>query len=254
MTENLVSDTGMQAAPESATETAPVSNVIDSSVSSEAGKSESVAQESATTEKLIPQSHVDKIVHGRLKDQASKYERQLAEMQKMPLAQQSQQVQGIGGMNNPSQTEIRQMIQQEAQRMAQVEYATQIANTFTQKISSHLNSDPEFVDVYNDLKLEHQHAYMIPILSELDNMADVIKDMGQNPTKFANILMLMNSGNPEMARRDLKKLSDSISANKNAAKQETAPAPLSQMKPSHLSAGDGRLTTKDFKANPRYRG
>lgn len=256
MTENLASDVS---APAQSQAEAPAN---DSSVASadNSAPAQSTTTESTAAEKLLPQSQVDKIISGRLKDQQSKLERQyeqkLAQIQQSQsqTSSQNQQPSNVGGMQGMTEPQIRQLIDQEATRRSTMEYANRVAQSYTQKISSELNGDPEFVEIYNDLKLEQQHPYLIPLLNDLDNTAAVIKDMGKNSSKFANILMLVNSGNQELAFRDLKKLSDSIKANEAAKKQEIPPAPLSQMKPSHLSAGDGKMTVRDYKANPKFRG
>lgn len=248
MTENLVPDVG-SAEPVTSAEPAVNHDASASSESVTSPDNQATGSEQTQAEKMLSQSEVNRIVAGRLKEQERRLQQQYAPQQ--PVAQQ--QAQTMGGISQPSQTDLQQMIRQEAMNMARMEHANKVAQSYSQKINSEMNSDPEFAELYSELNIE-SHPDMVFLVNDLDNTAAVVKDMAKNPGKFAQVMMLARGGNQQLAFKELKKLSDSIKANDAAKKQTIPPAPLSQMKPSHLSAGDGKLTVKDFKANPKYRG
>jgi hypothetical protein len=210
--------------------------------------------ESTEVEKSIPQSQVSKLIAREKRAAAesvrAQYEQRIAEMQNS----QSQSQQSINqdpsqiDWNNPN---IARQLDEAIQRKASYERGQQIANDYLGKVTEAKISDPAFGELYDDLGIE-QYPVLVEQLSKFDNMTDVIKELGQNPANFANILMLshLNTANQNdsgrLAAKELNKLSNSIKAN-NAAKKVQQPAePLSQMKPSHIS-GDGKPTIKDFK-------
>lgn len=248
MTENLVTEVA-SAEPVATTEPAVNNDAMASSESAATAESQAQVIEQPVAEKMLSQSEVNRIVAGRLKEQERRIQQQYAQQQ--PVTQQPAQT--MGGINQPSQSDLQQMIRQEAMNMARMEQANKVAQSYTQKINSEMNSDPEFAELYSELNIE-SHPDMVFLVNDLDNTAAVVKDMAKNPSKFAQVMMLSRGGNQQLAFKELKKLSDSIKANEIAKKQTIPAAPLSQMKPSHLSAGDGKLTVKDFKANPKFRG
>jgi hypothetical protein len=220
----------------------------DASVSTESTNEAAVTESAPVTEKLIPQSQVNRIVSARLKEQAAQQERLKAQAQQatpQPLSYEQQT--GQAGL---SEAQLRQIIQQEAAKLAHIDKANSIAKSYTGKINEAMNSDPEFAELYSDLNIE-EHPELVLLVNELDNTAAVIKDIAKNPAKFSNVLMLASAGKIGLAKKALSGLSNSIKTNEAAKKQEIAPAPLSQMKPSHLSAGDGRMTVRDFKSQFR---
>lgn len=241
--------------PASAESVAPVADAgLNASNASESSIDTSAAIPTATpevVEKMIPQSQVSKIAAREKREAEQKtearvraeYEQRIAQMQQ---ASGGQEGQTFGGVQQ-NEAQMRQMIQQEAAKMAQYDQANRIAQDYTSKVKAEMINDPEFADLYDDLNIE-QHPNLVLMVNSLDNTTAVIKDIAKNPSKFANVLMLANSGNVQLAHKELKRLSDSIKANELAKAQPQAAAPLSQLKPSNAGVGDGTdKSVSDFR-------
>lgn len=207
----------------------------------------------APVEKMIPQSQVNKIAAREAREAAEKARQQAIAEYEQRIAQQSQQqqqasnqAQSLGGMQQMSPDQIRQMIQQEAFRMSQANWANKIAQDFDAKIKAAKLEDPDFADKYEALNLA-EHPKLVLWLNSMDNTTDIIKDIADYPTKMANIMMLANSGFEQLAQKEIKKLSDSIKANKQAQQQPSVNEPLSQIKPSTIDMGNGSMSVSDLR-------
>lgn len=67
--------------------------------------------------------------------------------------------------------------------------------------------------------------------TQLDNTGDVIYEVAKNPVKAVN-LEALGRHDPKAFEREIKKLSDSIKANKEAAKNiSKSPEPYQRLKP-----------------------
>lgn len=212
--------------------------------------------DSADAEKMIPQSHVNKLI-GREKQQAREQARREIEAELRARQQnngvQQDQQQGFEGMT-PDQ--IAQVIEQRVeQRQAQknaYETGKRIADEFSAKVQAEMASDPEFADLYYESGIENNQNFAPIILevNKLPNTGEVLKEILKNPSKMANVLQLMHSGTPFLAQRELARFSQSLEQNKQALKQERAPAPLSQVKPSNSGIGDGSsMSVADMRKN-----
>lgn len=213
-------------------------------VSPQAAPEAQAAETPPVPEKLIPQSQVNKIVARESRDAAAKAEARFR--QEMSQSQAVQQPQTLGGMIQITPEQLEQQILQTAQRLSQRQMADQIANEFERSIMDAKTSDPEFADKYAQLQIE-DNPHLILWMRGMDNKADVIRDLADNPAKFANVLMLANSGKYQLAELEMQKLSTSIKQNKTAQGQKTAHEPLDQMKPSTISTDNGSSSVADFR-------
>jgi hypothetical protein len=225
---------------------------------------ESVEQAPVVEEKLIPQSQVSKIAarEKREAEQKALVRIQALEADKARLEEERRQWQAqqqtgnpgqLGGMQQYSEDHIKNLVNkevehrvyQEQQRLAQA-HADQVVESYKQKIQNAMVSDPAFEGLYDAINVE-QHPLLVLELNKLENTASVIKEMAENPAKFANVLMLLNGGSPKLAATELAKISNSIKQNEAAKKQVHPPEPLSQTKPSNISTSDGNLSVTDFR-------
>jgi hypothetical protein len=217
------------------------SNLGSTSVASDATPS----TDNQASEKLVPQHVVDKVVGTRVKEAYERAKRDaIAEMQK--TSQPANHTESMGGMTQLSPEQLEQKIQEVAWKMSQQAVANKIAQDFEGKIEAAKKDDPQFDEAYRKLNLE-RHPELILWTNGLDNTAKVIKDIADNPTKLSQILMLAQSGFPQLAQQELTKLSASIKANEAAQKQPEANEPLSQIKPSNVGVDNGAMTVSDFR-------
>lgn len=213
---------------------------------------EAPQQAAAPAEKMIPQSQVSRIAAREAREAAEKaraeaqaqFEQERAQMYQ--AQQQQAQPGNLGGMQQYTPEQLREAIRQEAMLMTRQQMAQQIEHDFKQKIATERDTDPDFAELYDALGIEN-HADLVLWINGMDNSAKIVKDLAQNPSKFSNVLMLARSGSPELARRELNKLSASIKANIEAQKQPVADAPLGQLKPSNIGADNGDMTVSDYR-------
>lgn len=222
------------------------------------GSSEQASDgDSQAEEKLIPQSKVDELIVREKRRAAERARREAQEQLMRQNANQQagddQAPQNFEGMT-PAQIAkaVEQNVTREMYKRKAYEEADKIAQSFRSKMEEELVADPKFADLYHDSKFEYnqQFAPIVLMANELPNTGKVVKDIISNPSKFANVLMLANSGSPALAKRELSRLSKSIEQNEAALKQKQAPAPLSQVKPSGNSTGDGsNMSVSEMRRN-----
>lgn len=234
----------------------PVSTDVGQQAESNGAPEQQAAPEQAAppAERMIPQSQVSKIAAREAREAAEKarsdertrMEREYAQRSASQPPPGQQQQPSLGGMQQHSEEDIRRMIQQEAWKLSQMEVATQIERDWTSTMNAEKERDPEFADLYEALNIE-QHPQILLWVNSMDNKAAVVRDIAKNPSKFAQVLMLTHSGSPELAKRELQKLSASIKANEDAQKQAHADAPLSQIKPSNIGSDNGEMSVSDYR-------
>jgi hypothetical protein len=246
MTENIdipVESTGEQAAS------------IDESTPIQEQESAPVEQVTETQqEKMIPQSQVSRIAAREAREAADRARQEtIAEYERRTQEANREQASSIGGIQQQSPDQIRDMIRQEAMMMSRQAQAQQIESDFKSKIAAERMADPDFADSYDALNIE-AHPELVIWANGLDNTAQIIKDLANNPAKYSNILMLAKSGAPMLAQKELQKLSQSIKANLAAQKQPKAPDPLSQIKPSSIGVDNGSMEVSDYRNQDWLRG
>lgn len=199
-------------------------------------------------EKMIPQSQVSKIAAREARQAAEKTRQQmLAEFERQQVAKDVEpaQQQNMGGMPQINPEQMEQYVLQAAHRMSTKMTADKMAADFESKIKAEIELDPDFGDLYDSLNIS-QHPELVIWMNGMDNSAKVVKDLANNPSKFANILMLAKSNMGALAQRELTKLSESIKVNQAAQSQPKVKEPLDQLSPSSIGTGNGELSVSDF--------
>lgn len=199
----------------------------------------------APKEKLLPQSLVDKIVGTRVKEAYAKAKQDAVN----EFQTQRQPTTNMGGIEQVAPEQIRQMIQQEAYRMSNEAMASQIVNNFASKMKAGETKYEDFADKMQSLNLSN-NPQLVMWTEKLDNAADVLYDMANNPSKVAHILMLANGGFHDLAQMELQKLSSSIKTNEEAKKAPSVNEPLGQLKPSNIGTDNGKMTVSDLRKQP----
>lgn len=163
-----------------------------------------------------------------------------------------QQPQNIGGMPQVSPDQIRQMIAQEAPKALQEHVRSmqqqQLVNSFVSKMQAAETKYPGMEQKLNELDFS-TIAPLIQHIDKMENTADIMHELIENPMKMGNLVSLFYS-QPKLAEKAIHNLSSSIKMNDEAKTAEkTANDPFSQEKPS-LNAGkdDGNMSVSDFQA------
>jgi hypothetical protein len=239
-----------QVAPEPAVE------VQSPEVPVEAGAETKVETPPPVQEKMIPASHVSKIAAREAKQAAERARQEtLAEFQKQQVQQDTapQTPSSMGGIPQISPEQMEQHIMAAAHRMSTQMTANKMAQDFEAKINAEIQEDPDFGDLYDKMNIA-QHPELVIWMNGMDNSAKVVKDLAQNPAKFANILMLAKSGLGDLAQSELTKLSTSIKTNLAAQAQPKAKEPLDQLSPSSVGVDSGSMSVSDFQKMDWLRG
>lgn len=143
----------------------------------------------------------------------------------------------------------RNVVQQVQQEQMNNYMARQIVGELETKLERGRKEHEDFDKIAGRFDLS-KAPQMVRLLNSVPNSEDVIYELGKKPGKFGNIQILLATGQEEAAKHALKDLSDSISANKDAAKESKktrAPEPLTQLKPSTASVDSGQPSVKDLK-------
>lgn len=223
--------------------------------------SQNMAEGAGMSEKMLPQSKVTELVaNARLvAEQKAKQEleAQFAK-EREQLMQQQQRPSGMGGMSAPqnqgfSQEDAAKLVEAEIakrdqallqqQQRLQVE---ELANRFTENMARGESSYDDFKEVtgrFNPVKFPQ----ITLAAATLDNTADVMYDIMQNPVKLTHLQQLFQL-DEALAYEEMKRLSASITRNEQAAESNVrTPNPLSKPKASIAGADSGKKTIADYK-------
>lgn len=229
------------------------------SVDHEVNTGDSDSGVAASSEKMVPQSHVNKLI-GKIKLQeqqrANAYLEQLQQQQRQQLGNiapgsgdttaagaEGQDADLLGQIN----AYIDQRVEQKSSAISEANVDRQIGMDFGKKIHEAMIDDPEFAELYDDLQLDPSKSpidyALIKMTAPLENTASIMKELAQFPEKLSDISNLLREGKSALAQKTLKRLSDSIKANQEAKGKPQASAPLDQLRPSTLGTSDGSVAS-----------
>lgn len=213
-------------------------------------------------EKTLPVSQVNQIV-AREKREAQErarreYESKLSELEASRDTQSAPQA-GIGGIPQEAYSSIKEKLmedimaeakkaEEEYQKEQQKEAMKKVAENYFTKLQKGKEIYQDFDEVLADFN-PRNFPQVVYLASELDNTPEIIYELSKNPGKLANLNALAQA-DPEWAKKEMKKLSESIATNRNAIEQNQSPnAPLNRLSASSKVGGDtGQMTLKDFKS------
>ncbi len=218
------------------------------------GQQQAEMQPPAMQEKMLPQSEVDKLVGAvRAKERAQ--------------AQSQYGQQGMGGMQAPAfdeealmqkMSERMQQQQQDALKAQELEQqrreVDEIAKTYLDKMSQGKDIYEDFDEVTSDFS-PAAYPQVTILASQQDNLPDIMYELSKNPTKLTHLHVLALT-NPQQARKEMTKLSQSIKKNDEAiANNSKSPAPLSKLKTSARAGSDnGKRSIADLRKQDYLRG
>jgi hypothetical protein len=228
-------------------------------VKNEESSSANNSGETATPseEKLLKQSEVNKVVGGA---KAEAYERGRREALAIAKAQADKEaVKPIVADKKVtlSEDELYKLVESHSEDLAARKRANEVASQFVGKMQAGMQKHKDFESVVGVLDIPNLPGTMIDFANSMDNTADVMYELGKNPSKFASVLMLSHS-NPGMAKKEFEKLSNSIKRNQEALENEAKTKvnePLNQIKPSIAGTDSGECKTiSDYRRQDYLRG
>jgi hypothetical protein len=221
--------------------------------------SNSVAETSTPSEKMLRQSEVNDIVGRAKQDAASRAVEQYKRSQSESAPQQSYSQQDSGNM---SEERVRRMAGEEAQRLRdqwvseartknETDSAQRIVKSFYDKMEAGKEKYEDFEKVTGELDYQ-AFPHVVQLLAEqIDNSHEVMYEFGKNALKMEQLERLAERS-PRMAVAELRRLADSIKANESATNRRSPNAPLSQQRPSNVGTDSGStLSMRDLKAKYR---
>ena len=234
MTEDLENvDQGVP--PEAETQGEPVSDMLDKT----------------TVSKIVERERLKAFAKGKQEALMELQQQQQAPQESAQAPQQAAASQQLGGMQQMSPADIERMIAERAPQLLQDHVNNmkneQTVSSFVAKMEAAEAKHPGLEAKLNDL----DYSTMAPVISlatDMENTADIMKELLDNPMKMGNLMTLVYT-QPKMASRAMAELSNSIKTNQDALAQEKqAQDPMSQLKPS-TSAGmdNSAMSVSDFK-------
>jgi hypothetical protein len=199
---------------------------------------------SSNDEKLFKQSEVNDIV-GRAKHEAvERFKRadQHAAHQQQNAGMSQDEIRRITAEET---TRLRDEWVREAQKQAQQQEAEKVAGEFFSKLNSGKEKYQDFDSVVGDLEFR-QIPHIVQLATMVDNTSDVMYELAKQPAKIANIQALV-AISPQLAYKEMKRLSDSIKENQAVSNVKIPNEPLSQLRPSIASADNGAMAVRDYR-------
>ena len=248
--ENVIQQTTQESAPIETS--APIEN---SNVESTPAPAEEAKRDDLLTkdQMRIISAEVKRRTEAKIRAEYEEQLRALREGQQRGetgLNQVSQEAQNnIGGL---SQEQIHHLYNEFKQRQSLEQQEVEQQNAVNQllaKVQAAGISQKIESSGLGNLPLNHP---LIPMLSSLDNVTDVIDDFDSNPVKVANLLAVTML-NPTKGFQELQNLSNSIKRNKEALAKPKAAEPPAQLKPSTYGLGNGTPSVSDKRKNTLFK-
>lgn len=206
---------------------------------------EQAAQAQAEAEKMIPQSQVNQLI-GQKKLEAYQKGKldALAEIRPpvQPAPEGNAQASSQSAQLSPDA--IARMVEDKLAQQNHNAARQQAINGFVQKMQEGPTKYPDFEDKVKNLNLPQLPENFIHLTNSVDNTADVMYDLADNPEKVMQLLTALEKA-PHIAMQQLQKLSGSIKANQSAKEQTQDDEPLSHIKPSSTVGMDNGSKTAD---------
>lgn len=222
-------------------------------------------------DKVFTRDQVAKIVNAEKSKAADATRRELEQKHQRDLEQlnASRSQQGTGNsdgsqsidadaMYQKVQERFNQKMQEDKQRDEQEKmkaHIATVADNYLSKVAQGKSAYDDFDEVTKDFD-PAAFPQLTYLLSGIDNAHDVLYDISKNPLKIAGLDRLAEK-NPRQAQAELMKLSQSISANKQAqsdAQDQSTAEPLDRLQPSRVSGSNGKQSITSLRSQPWLKG
>lgn len=223
---------------------------------------ETEATEPANTEKMLPQSEVDRRIGAARMKEREKLQREMQAQQQQaasaPASEErdSREAQYIDASR--IKDDIRSELQAEREKETQ-EYednmrrqkAQEFVESYEAKLAPGREAYEDFDKVVGTINPK-DFVKVIMLANDVDGTSDVMYELAKNPDKLARIDYMANKSEGH-ARQMLKELSDSIRMNKEAVENRAnINQPISKLKSSVGGTNNAKApsTIADFKRQP----
>lgn len=211
------------------------------------------------------QAELDELIGREKLKERDKLRREMQSQQvkapvaKPPMEQQEPQMQDESTTQGMDSSQIDERVeaalqkrQQEIEKAQRENEAQRVADTFFEKFGKGVNKYDGFEDIIADFDAS-EFPQLVHAVSGFDNVEDIMYELSNDPRKLEKINAWLRNM-PERGLRELKKLSDSIRETNTAVDEyQPTPPPLSQTKPSNVSAGSGLSKLEQLKQSGRFK-
>ena len=235
------------------------------------GQDDSIQQQpevaGASAEKMLSQSEVNGLI-GRAKAEERERARKQAQAEAQAefqrkleeLQSQKQQAESRGEDTREIDADaIYQQVQErfnkDLQERQLKEHIEQIGNTYQSKMREGSKSYEDFDKVMADFD-PSEFPQIVYLVAGMDNAADIMYELATHPQKLTTVDHL-SQRSVRLAQNELRKISQSIAANKAAVAEESGAditPPLDRMQPGTNTAANGRMSVSDLRNQPWLRG
>ena len=180
-------------------------------------------------------------------------QQQQAIPQQMQQAQQQapQQMQGID--QEQLQQQVMQMLAKKHEEDEARRHHEELEKEVNQVAEQYFGKMAQGKGLYEDFEAmtaefnPAEFPQLVFLANQSDNTPAIIYELSKNPAKLATLATLVKES-PNMARRELEKLSQSIKMNDEAKNNvQEAQNPLNRLKSSPVGADNGTKTVRDYK-------
>lgn len=228
-------------------------------VTQDAGIAQQDAPSQPNYADMVSKQRVNEIVQERTRQAAEKaYQRGLSESAQKSQTQSSS---SMGGMYQPSEDQLRQMMEQtfesryaklqdDFQRSETEKQINKIAQDFMGKIDAGKDKYPDLVKRQNEIG---ELGTLIPFINESEHTAGLANHLINNGHTVASLLVLQHTS-PVFLRREIQKIANSLKQNEDAVNAPRAHEPLYQPTPSTYTTDGGSDSIEALKQQPWLRG
>lgn len=199
----------------------------------------------AATEKMIPQSKVNEIVGAAKK---SAYEKaHMDAMSQLKGTQSPVESSNNGDIKNIVNNQISGYLN-DLYQAQQAEIAKHEAKKTLESLQVKVDAASKKYDDFEEVTKDIPYASFPNLLSAsdaFDNSGDLLYHLGKNPSKFRELASSLSHDNPlrAVAMKELKNLSDSLKNNETAVRKGSSREPLGHIRPSNVVMDSGKKQT-----------
>lgn len=210
---------------------------------------------SGEPEKVLPAHRVDEIVKREKARAAEKARAEAEAIHKMEIERlMSNQATPVDTsvIKKEVYEELMQDLVKERQEAEQAYLRSELEKK-AQQYHLKMGKGSELFEDFNEIIGDFQHDSFpnaVFLATEMENTPEVMYELAKNPSKLLEIEQLAEKA-PNLARKQLAKLGQSISANIEAKQSvPNVPAPLSRVKSSTVGVDTGKKTVRDLRTEP----
>lgn len=199
--------------------------------------------ESTTTEKMLPQSQVSRLIGQAKRETAERYEREYVERtpayppssSNKPLTRED--AQALFSEEAKKLMDIEQRKKEEENQKQYKAESERFASDFINRVHSSKSRYEDFDSVFQDFNFSIYTPLVALTMEYGDKTGDMWVELARNPQKLANLAFLAERGDLTRARIGLSKLSSSIEENSKSSDHSTNSEPLRRMQQTNMNAG-----------------